>query len=97
MFGLPSRASGSNPTLLDALRSTEVEECADVDTSKMQAKMEFVGIGRLAAYVDRNAPVDVLAVVTTVGALGSVKRKTDMSEVARRDVTLVDSRCVWCG
>ena len=34
---------------------------------------------------------DVLAVVTAVGPLGSIKRKSDQSELVRRDVTLVDS------
>jgi hypothetical protein len=36
--------------------------------------------------------VDVVGVVTTAAALGSVKRKTDQSEISRRDVTLVDQR-----
>jgi len=36
---------------------------------------------------------DVLAVVTTVGPLGSIKRKSDQSELIRRDVTLLDSTC----
>ena len=36
---------------------------------------------------------DVLAVVTAVGPLGSIKRKSDQSELIRRDVTLVDSTC----
>ena len=36
---------------------------------------------------------DILAVVTTVGPLGSIKRKSDQSELIRRDVTLLDSTC----
>ncbi len=36
--------------------------------------------------------VDVLGVVVSVGASGTVKRKSDMSELARRDVTLADKR-----
>lgn len=38
--------------------------------------------------------VDVMGVVTQVAALGTVKRKADQSEIARRDVTIVDKRCV---
>ena len=56
----------------------------------MTARMEFVAIDQLAAFVDKKAPVDIVGVVTAVGALGSVKRKTDATELARRDVTLVD-------
>lgn len=37
-------------------------------------------------------PVDVMGVVTSVGALGSIKRKSDLSELARRDITIVDQR-----
>lgn len=39
------------------------------------------------------AMVNVLGVVQSVGAVGSVKRKSDMSELLRRDLTLVDQRC----
>lgn len=38
------------------------------------------------------ALVDLLGVVTTVGTLGSVKRKSDQSELQRRDITLLDQR-----
>jgi hypothetical protein len=41
----------------------------------------------------RQAPVDVLGVVTEVGQLGTVKRKVDASELPRRDITLADDRC----
>ena len=37
--------------------------------------------------------VDVIGIVKEVGAIGSIKRKTDGSDVARRDVTIVDKRC----
>lgn len=37
--------------------------------------------------------MDLLGVVTNVGALGSVKRKSDQSELQRRDITLLDQRC----
>jgi replication factor A1 len=39
-------------------------------------------------------PVDVMGVVVALGPLGSVKRKSDNSDLQRRDVTLVDQRCV---
>ena len=47
------------------------------------------------------ASVDVLGVVTQAGPLGSVKRKSDSSEVPRRDITITDQRwglhllCAW--
>ena len=41
------------------------------------------------------APVDIIGVVTAAGPLGSVKRKSDATELARRDITLTDQRCVW--
>ncbi len=37
--------------------------------------------------------MDLLGVVTVLGQLGSVKRKSDQSELQRRDVTLTDQRC----
>lgn len=36
------------------------------------------------------APVDVLGVITSVGQVGSVKRKVDNGEVVRRELTLAD-------
>ena len=36
--------------------------------------------------------VDVIGVAITVGPLGSVKRKSDQTELTRREVTLVDKR-----
>ena len=39
------------------------------------------------------AGIDMMGVVTNVGQLGSVKRKSDSSELSRRDVTLLDQRC----
>ena len=36
--------------------------------------------------------VAIVGVVTDVRPLGSVKRKTDQVELARRDITLVDQR-----
>ncbi len=36
--------------------------------------------------------VDLIGVVMDVKPLGSVKRKTDQTELSRRDITLVDQR-----
>lgn len=38
------------------------------------------------------APFDVMGMITSVGTVGSVKRKADNSDVNRREVTLADSR-----
>lgn len=38
------------------------------------------------------AGIDMMGVVTSVGQLGSVKRKSDSSELSRRDITLLDQR-----
>lgn len=40
--------------------------------------------------MDKRMPVDLLGVVTSVGPLASVKRKSDSSEIARRDIMMVD-------
>jgi hypothetical protein len=56
----------------------------------MTARLSFVPIDQLAAYVDKKAPVDLVAVVAAVAPLGQVKRKSDATELSRRDVTLVD-------
>lgn len=69
----------------------------DIDVSQMQAKLDPVPIEQLAAFADKKMTVDLLAVVSSVGPLGSVKRKVDAAELARRDVTLVDQGCVRIG
>lgn len=38
------------------------------------------------------APFDIMGMITSVGTVGSVKRKADNSDVSRREVTLADSR-----
>jgi len=53
--------------------------------------MNFVPIDQLPAFVDKKAPVDLIGVVTSVGLPSSVKRKSDASELQRRDVTIADS------
>jgi hypothetical protein len=45
-----------------------------------------------APLISLQMTVDVLGVLTAVAALGSVKRKTDNTELSRRDVTIVDQR-----
>lgn len=37
-------------------------------------------------------PVDVLGVILSLGTLGSVKKKSDNTDLQRRDVTLADKR-----
>lgn len=39
--------------------------------------------------------VDLLGVVTKVDSLGSIKRKSDGSELSRRDLTILDQRWAW--
>jgi len=70
---------------------TEVMEAADQDVSSMTAAVEVVPIDQLPKYITRKSPVDVLGVVMQVGTLGTIKRKSDSTELARRDVTLADS------
>ena len=36
--------------------------------------------------------VDIIGVVTQAGPVGSIKRKSDSSEVPRRDITITDQR-----
>ena len=50
----------------------------------MRAKKHFVKIDCLAAKLGKKVPVDVAAVVTAVGPLGSVKRQADGTEFVRR-------------
>ena len=69
-----------------------VEECldADVNVDAMKAALQPVAIGRLAPFAGSRQLVDILAVATEVGPLGSVKRKKDNTELQRRDITLAD-------
>jgi len=78
-------------------RGCEVEEAADQQASAeavaaaLKASVDAVPLAKLPAHVGRKAPVDIVAFVTQVGPLGSVKRKADNAELARRDVVLADS------
>ncbi|MGA1619837.1 MAG: DUF223 domain-containing protein, partial [Pirellulales bacterium] len=71
--------------------SCSVEESTDsIDASVMQTRLKFEKIDQLPAFVDKKAPVDVIGVVTGVGATGSIKRKSDQQEIVRREITLAD-------
>ena len=71
--------------------SASVEESADViDASAMQTRLKFEKIDQLPVFVDKRAMIDVIGVLTSVGATGSIKRKADQQEVVRREVTLAD-------
>jgi len=80
-----------NPYCLHFDASTEVE--ASEGDIKADVRMEFVPIDQLVAFIDKKAPIDLIGIVTSVQPLGSVKRKSDSSELSRRDLTLVDSAC----
>jgi len=83
----------------DAARGgCEVEEAADQQASAEAVALaqracaaDPVPVARLPAHVGRKAPVDVLALVLQVGPVGSVKRKADNAELARRDLVVGDS------
>lgn len=70
---------------------SSISECDNQDVSNMDAKADYVTIDRLPAFVGKKALVDVLGIVMEVTPLGSVKRKSDNTELNRRDVTLVDA------
>lgn len=61
------------------------------DAAGMSSRLAYVPIDRLSAHVGKKAPVDVLGLALDVAPLGSVKRKSDETELARRDVTLLDA------
>ncbi|KAL6756722.1 replication protein A 70 kDa DNA-binding subunit [Haematococcus lacustris] len=70
---------------------TEVCEAAEqAEAITMTALVDVVPIEQLPRYLTRKTNVDVMGVVTAVSGLGTVKRKSDSSELARRDVTLAD-------
>jgi len=78
-------------------RGCEVEEAADQQASAdavaaaLRESVDAVPLARLPGHVGRKAPVDVLALVLQVGPVGSVKRKADNAELARRDLVLGDA------
>ncbi|KAF8058336.1 RPA1B [Scenedesmus sp. PABB004] len=70
---------------------TEITEAADQGGIIVSHVLDLVPIDKLPRHVGRKATVDVLGVVTACGALGTIKRKADATEVPRRDVTLADA------
>lgn len=70
---------------------SSISECESQDVSNMDAKADYVTIDRLPVFVGKKGLVDVLGIVKEVTPLGSVKRKSDNTELNRRDVTLVDA------
>ena len=50
----------------------------------MKAKCHFTKIDCLSTLIGKKVPVDIVAVVTAVGPLGSVKRQSDGTEFVRR-------------
>ena len=85
-------SSVRNDYMMTLNRSSSVDECVDaVDTSKMQSRLEPVAFDKLATFLGRKGLVDVVGVVTSVGPLGSVKRKSDDTDLQRRNLTLVDA------
>ena len=71
----------------------EIELCSDVDQSsaqKMQRAYAFVGIDRLASKIGTRANVDVVAIVKEVGEVSTIRRKSDNTELSKRELTLVD-------
>ena len=86
-------SSVRNDYMMTLNRGSSVEECSDaaVDTSKMQSRLEPVAFDKLATFLGRKGLVDVVGVVTSVGPLGSVKRKSDDADLQRRNLTLVDA------
>ncbi|KAK9812826.1 hypothetical protein WJX72_004357 [[Myrmecia] bisecta] len=67
-----------------------IEESEDQDVGKMQARLNFVPIDQVAAFLGKKTLIDVRGVVTSVGNLGTIKRKADQTEVVRRDLTVLD-------
>ena len=72
----------------------DIEECSDVMADKMLARLNYVPLDCLVAFVGKRTPIDLIGIVTTVGPVGSVKRRKDGSEAARRDLTFADQTCV---
>lgn len=71
----------------------EIELCADIDQSsaqKMQRAYAFVTIDRLASKIGARGNVDVCAVVKEVGELSTIRRKSDNTELTKRELVLVD-------
>jgi replication factor A1 len=74
---------------------TEIEECKDASAEQLQnvkAKLNITKIANLPQHLNKSRVLlDVVGVVANVAPVGSVKRKSDNSEVTRRDLTIFDS------
>eukprot|EP00898_Chlorokybus_atmophyticus_P003888 jgi/Chlat1/44/ChrspC237719S08584 len=77
---------------------TRVEECLDADAQKLpDAVFKFVPIEELGLHLPkegcdiRRVPlIDVVGVVQKAGPLSSIKRKSDGTELMKRDITITD-------
>jgi len=71
--------------------TTVVEPCTDAPVMEASAlQYDFVPFDKLFSKLTSKAAVDVLGVVTAVSELSSVARKTDGTQLPRREVTLLD-------
>ncbi|UPQ96747.1 replication protein A [Chloropicon primus] len=73
---------------------TEIEECNDASAEQLQKvkpKLNVTKIGDLPRHLGSRMLLDIIGVVASVSPLGSVKRKVDQSELARRDLTIFDT------
>ena len=73
-----------------------VELCTDTEMVAAALRYEFVPFDALPTKLGSKATVDVLAVVTQVGELGSVARKSDGVTIQKRDITLLDATQRTC-
>ena len=72
---------------------TEIEECKDASAEKVanaRPKLNVTQIGHLPKHLGSKVLLDVVGVVGQVSPMGSVKRKSDGGELARRDLTIFD-------
>ena len=86
-------SSVNNQYELTLTERSKIELIEDDDVATrldFQVAYDFVKIKDLSAYVGRKKLLDIVAVATNVGPIGSVKRKSDGVDLLRRDVTLVD-------
>lgn len=89
----PAGSKGYNPTgcpyEMTLTERSVVEPAADSAMAAPALRFAFSPIDGLAAKV--GATADVLALVTQVGDLGSVARKSDGASLAKREITLLDA------
>lgn len=87
-------ATVRNPYTMHLDNRTGIEDAPEEQqaaASRMAAKLQYVPFNDLPAFINSRTTVDILGVATQVAPLGSVKRKSDQTELTRRDVTLVDA------